>query len=999
MKKLLFTIILLLFCTQVWADSSFTSNYTLIEDASIWTGAGLQRNFGASIISMGDNWDRRQGVIRVLNMADSLPATAIVDSAYFSYTISSEDIDATAWVTTRWYSLLKDWGEGVHSGETATTGECSGDSNIVGTSAWTSDCAEGSGTDRSATAQTDGVHPDSIKFVDGASGTVKLWLTPATVEGWRTTNYGIVWRETVSAQGNNLLFHNAEDVTGLPSFTCYYHIASSDVTPPEPVTGVGASDTTASSVTLFCAKSESTDCGGYMVRYAQGATAPATYADGTFGDSTSSANDTVFGISGLLENTQYSFTVFARDEVPNWSTGGSQSKKTITTKSDDTPPAIVSGVDTTEITYSEVYLKCDKNDSADCGGYMVRYAQGATAPATYADGTFGDSTSSRDDTTFDLIGLNSNTEYSFAIFARDEVPNWSTANSGSKVTATTKQITVGTGIGSILNFGNNVFMGIFGDSTLAGDTVKLQFSTLDTGGAVADADTYFVRRYFAGSLLDSARYTVTQNKVRLGYYNVPFKAKSGSNYGKYLVELEVHKQTKKAKGSGWYEVIRRYNGQDFYEQVLNTNTLGDTIKKYVLETLDSIKNFATIEEVKQAVWYADNRGLTDKAGYELSEGGLLADTSWQRIATLLGISLDDSLGAIKQKIFAYIDTTIGSRSTFNPHTDTVYVVLYTDSTGKGNFAGTATVEDTTTSGKKIATEDTVGSLATTIQGWFEDIKTALGDTISTYSLTQAQKDTVLAMVDSFFATTFGSGGSSNWSNAQRDTVLRMVDSFFVTIFGGGTGASAAEVWAYGTRTLTSGAGTGTNQVKIITKQTSDSAEIIGTSVQVLNSTQTSTLGLLTTGPGGDATFALDAATYKVRMYKPGWQFTVPETLIVAGDTTATYWATIFNPGNPASADLCRVYGWVKDLNSVAVNGAKIEVKNKTVPLRFGSVVISPFYKTTTTNSSGYWYLDLYPSADLTPATSTYDFLIYISAGTILRMSHTVPDSTSWELTW
>jgi len=245
-----------------------------------------------------------------------------------------------------------------------------------------------------------------------------------------------------------------------------------------------------------------------------------------------------------------------------------------------------------------------------------------------------------------------------------------------------------------------------------------------------------------------------------------------------------------------------------------------------------------------------------------------------------------------------------------------------------------------------------------------------------------------------------------WDNdliAQAQRRIRYVDSLGEEISGGGTATNpdtiANHVWIWDSRTLTSGAGAGTNQVVITTKQSSDSTPIASVQVQILNYEQTATAGLLTTNPSGQATFALDNAIYKVRMFKPGWQFTVPESLVVSGNSSVTFYASVFDPGLPPSAELCRVYGWIKDLKGLPVVGAVIDAKIASTPLRYQSVLISPYYRTTNTDSEGYWYLDLYPNSKLSPSSTQYDFTIYIPYGTILKLKNTVPEQSSWELGW
>ncbi len=254
----------------------------------------------------------------------------------------------------------------------------------------------------------------------------------------------------------------------------------------------------------------------------------------------------------------------------------------------------------------------------------------------------------------------------------------------------------------------------------------------------------------------------------------------------------------------------------------------------------------------------------------------------------------------------------------------------------------------------------------------------------------------------------------NWGNYTKpDTVAKYVWSYQNAITLADTvpkvlavnaGASdpdtvAAHVWTWSTRTLTSGAGTGSNQVTITAKSSADSSVLNGVQVQVLNQSQTATEGLLTTNSLGEAVFALNDAIYKVRLFKPGYVFTVPESVIVNGSTSVTYYGSAFDPGTPPSPALCRVYGYVKDINNLPVVGAKVGALNKTVPLKYLSVVISPYYKTTVTDNNGYWYLDLFPNTVLTPSDSKYRFNIHVPSGSILRLETEVPNQTSWELTF
>jgi hypothetical protein len=232
-----------------------------------------------------------------------------------------------------------------------------------------------------------------------------------------------------------------------------------------------------------------------------------------------------------------------------------------------------------------------------------------------------------------------------------------------------------------------------------------------------------------------------------------------------------------------------------------------------------------------------------------------------------------------------------------------------------------------------------------------------------------------------------------------EEISASVDTSQIKAMNGNNQWGASFIWSYSVRTLTSGAGSGANSVVIRCKNLSDSSSIAFAQIQVLDSAQSSTIGLLTSDSQGRGFFALDNGTYCVWLYKPGWQFTVPETLRVDGNQDTVYYADAFDPGIPPQANLCRVYGWIYDIKNQPVVGAKIEVSIKTVPLRYLNVIISPYYKSTLTNDDGFWFLDLYPNSALSPSDSKYIFHLLTPSGTILRLETEVPGQASWELQW
>jgi hypothetical protein len=84
---------------------------------------------------------------------------------------------------------------------------------------------------------------------------------------------------------------------------------------------------------------------------------------------------------------------------------------------------------------------------------------------------------------------------------------------------------------------------------------------------------------------------------------------------------------------------------------------------------------------------------------------------------------------------------------------------------------------------------------------------------------------------------------------------------------------------------------------------------------------------------------------------------------------------------------------------MGIEGATVAGNVRQSPLRYGSVIISPYFRSTVTDTSGYWYLDLIPSSELDPSTTAYTFSVYYQTGAIAVKQTEVPDLASWELSW
>ena len=127
-------------------------------------------------------------------------------------------------------------------------------------------------------------------------------------------------------------------------------------------------------------------------------------------------------IAGLAEDTEYTFTVSAKDAAGNESARSAAVTARTLAKPDTTPPTAPGNLRTTGVTETSIALAWDAAaDNVGVVGYEVRGA-GRVVPATGTTATF--------------TGLTPDTEYSFTVVAKDAAGNVSPA--GAAVTARTK---------------------------------------------------------------------------------------------------------------------------------------------------------------------------------------------------------------------------------------------------------------------------------------------------------------------------------------------------------------------------------------------------------------------------------------------------------------------------------------------------------------------------------------------------------------------------------
>jgi hypothetical protein len=203
-----------------------------------------------------------------------------------------------------------------------------------------------------------------------------------------------------------------------------------------------------------------------------------------------------------------------------------------------------------------------------------------------------------------------------------------------------------------------------------------------------------------------------------------------------------------------------------------------------------------------------------------------------------------------------------------------------------------------------------------------------------------------------------------------NTIGRSINDAAAGGGGGGGGASAADVWAYGNRTLTAitagvvqtGVTVGNNAVVgarqvTVHVETAAHVAIADCSVSVFDSANTNLIDRKMSSAGGNAVFALDDGSYRVRLSKAGSSFTVPETLTVSGDGTVTYTGSAYAVPTPVLPSGCVISGTVRDASGEAIAGAAVDAYALT-PQHVGSVHYGKALASTVTDNNGNYSIEL-----------------------------------------
>jgi len=252
----------------------------------------------------------------------------------------------------------------------------------------------------------------------------------------------------------------------------------------------------------------------YDVRYLEGTTpitesnwASATQASGEPAPQTAGTGET-FTVTGLDFDTTYYFAIKTSDEVPNES-DISNSPSGTTEEADTTPPAAITDLASDGVTTSSVTLTWtspgDDGTTGTASSYDVRYIQDATiteskwASANLVSGEPAPQVAGTTQT-FTVTGLDSSSNYYFAIKTADEVPNWSSLSNVLIATTSSAGGGGGGGGGGVTDNTAPAAITDLAVSEVTADSATLTWTAPGDDGDTGTASEYDVR-YLQGTVI------------------------------------------------------------------------------------------------------------------------------------------------------------------------------------------------------------------------------------------------------------------------------------------------------------------------------------------------------------------------------------------------------------------------------------------------------------------------------------------------------------------
>jgi len=324
--------------------------------------------------------------------------------------------------------------------------------------------------------------------------------------------------------------------------------STTDITPPAPITDLYAKNPTGTTITLtWTAVGDDGNTGmatGYWVKYSMvGAITEANWSSATAYTQTwaplSAGSNETYVVSGLISGTEYWFAVKAYDETPNYG-GISNSPSASTT--DITPPAAITDLRASNGTADSITLTWtapgDDGNTGTAAGYVVKYSTAGPITASNWDSatTYTQSwvpLANGNVDTHVVSGLQSDSQYWFAVKAYDETPNeGGVSNSPSSPTRDTISPGVITDLAA---------------SNPAVDSISLTWTAPGDDGGGGTVAGYMVKYSTSGPITDEnwdSATTYVQSWVPLAPDNVETHIIYGLNSStKYWFAVKAYDET------------------------------------------------------------------------------------------------------------------------------------------------------------------------------------------------------------------------------------------------------------------------------------------------------------------------------------------------------------------------------------------------------------------------------------------------------------------------
>jgi len=328
-----------------------------------------------------------------------------------------------------------------------------------------------------------------------------------------------------------------------------------------------------------------------------------------------------------------------------------------------------------------------------------------------------------------------------------------------------------------------------------------------------------------------------------------------------------------------------------------------------------------------------------------------------------GVTGSDILGDVNGTIVPTDTTATGQPINLMPST-----ALAADTAAYQGAASGLTAAEIIDSILGIAVADTVtGRIIAQLISQLDSVQTAMAD-----DHVAKQKDSALFTADSVLYV------------ATVDTVLKSISS---TVDLAGEGAYAVTIRAVDS--------SGTD------------AAISGVPIGITDLAGT-LQGYLTTNTSGYVTFNQDSGSWIISAAtRNGYRWIQDTVLVPAAAKTDTLWGYNIPVGSPGSANLCRLYGYMYGIDGQPVNGGVITASlpgRNMIDSCVGGA-LDGYEKSATTDSVGYWYLDLVRTLCVqstigSTAVNKYKVVgRFPSGSTAFEKTYEVPDSTSHKMTW